>query len=160
MAARDYVRLVMLGVSSVADISVPQTLLRPASQAVRRFADPSWRDEGQGHMGDRLHELLAADAPGSDAQLAFTQALAGVAVSDGHLNFLASLLDGTTTLDGLTIDTELRWTLLHRLVSRGRAGAAEIDAGLGRDATDAGERRGGPGPARRPRPSTRRQPPG
>jgi aminopeptidase N len=40
MAARDYVRLVMSGVSSVADISVVQTLLRQASQAVRRFADP------------------------------------------------------------------------------------------------------------------------
>src|SRR6202012_6233133 len=122
MAARDCWRLVMLGVSSVADISVTQTLLRQASQAVRRFADPSWRDEGLAYMGDRLHELLSTAAPGSDAQLAYTQALAGVAVSDGHLDFLASLLDGTTTLDGLTIDTELPWTLLHRLVLPGRGG--------------------------------------
>jgi aminopeptidase N len=140
MAARDYVRLVMLGVGSVADISVAQTLLRQAAQAVRRFADPSWRDEGLAYMGDALHELLTAAAPGSDAQLAYTQALAGVATSDGHLNLLGSLLDGSTTLDGLTIDTDLRWTLLHRLVSRGRAGSAEIDAELARDATDAGER--------------------
>jgi aminopeptidase N len=43
MATRDYVQLVMLGVSSVADISVVQTLLR-RPQAVRRFADPGWRD--------------------------------------------------------------------------------------------------------------------
>ena len=43
MAARDYVRLVLLGVDSVADISVVQTLLRQAAQAVRRFAEPSWR---------------------------------------------------------------------------------------------------------------------
>jgi aminopeptidase N len=141
MAARDYVRLVMLGVDSVSDISVTQTLLRQASQAVRRFADPSWRDEGLTYMGDALHELLIAAAPGSDAQLAYTQALVGVARTDGQLNLLASLLDGTTTLEGLTIDTELRWTLLHRLVSRGRAGQAEIDAELARDATDAGERR-------------------
>jgi aminopeptidase N len=141
MAARDYVRLVLLGVSSVTDISVSQTLLRQAAQAIRRFADPSWRDEGLEYMGDALHDLLTAAAPGSDAQLAYTQALASVAVSSGHLNLLVSLLDGVTTLEGLTIDTDLRWTLLHRLVSRGRAGSAEIDAELARDATDAGERR-------------------
>ncbi len=46
MAARDYVRLVLLGVDSVTDISVTQTLLRQAAQAVRRFADPSWREKG------------------------------------------------------------------------------------------------------------------
>jgi aminopeptidase N len=157
MAARDYVRLVMLGVDSVADISVTQTLLRQASQAVRRFADPSWRDEGLAYMGDALHELLTAATPGSDAQLAYTQALAGVASSDGHLNLLASLLDGTTTLDGLAIDTDLRWTLLHRLVSRGRAGTAEIDAELARDATDAGERHAAAARAALPDPASKQR---
>ena len=38
------------------------------------------------------------------------------------------------------MDTELRWRLLQRLVSRGAAGPHEIDAELERDATDAGER--------------------
>ena len=140
MAARDYVRLVMLGVDSVADISVAQTLLRQASQAVRRFAEPSWAVTGLALMADRLHELLIAAAPGSDAQLAYTQALAGITLSDRHLALLAGLLDGTVTFEGLTVDTDLRWTLLYRLVSRGCAGDAEIDAELARDATDAGER--------------------
>ncbi|HWG12667.1 MAG TPA: aminopeptidase N [Streptosporangiaceae bacterium] len=157
MAARDYVRLVMLGVSSVNDISVSQTLLRQAAQAVRRFADPSWRDEGLAYMGDTLHDLLTAAAAGSDAQLAYIQALASVAVSDGHLNLLASLLDGTTTLDGLIIDTDLRWTLLHRLVSRGRAGTTEIDAELARDATDAGERRAAAARAAVPDPASKQR---
>jgi aminopeptidase N len=47
-------------------------------------------------------------------------------------------------LDGLTVDTDLRWALLWRLVSRGGGprnfGLAEIDAELARDSTDAGER--------------------
>jgi len=42
------------------------------------------------------------------------------------------------------VDTDLRWALLVRLVSRGGGprnfGLAEIDAELARDATDAGER--------------------
>ena len=44
-------------------------------------------------------------------------------------------------MDGLVVDTELRWRLLHRLVSQGAAGSAQIDAELRRDPTDAGERR-------------------
>jgi aminopeptidase N len=141
MAARDYVRLVMLGVGSVTDISVAQTLLRQASLAVRRYADPAWRDEGLEYMGDALHDLLFGAGPGSDAQLAYAQALTGVARTDRHLSVVAGLLDGTVTLDGLAVDTDLRWTLLHRLVSQGRAGLEQIDAELARDATDAGERR-------------------
>ena len=38
------------------------------------------------------------------------------------------------------MDTELRWALLERLAATGRAGDAEIDAELERDATDAGRR--------------------
>ena len=140
MAARDYVQLVMTGVSSVADISVVQTLLRQAGQAVRRFADPGWRETGLALMAGSLRELIPAAAAGSDEQLAYVRAFAGVAASDDDLAFLAGLLDGSVRLDGLTVDTDLRWALLLRLVSRGRAGTAEIETELARDATDAGER--------------------
>ena len=157
MAARDYVRLVMLGVGSVTDISVAQTLLRQASQAVRRFADPAWRDEGLEYMGDALHDLLLGAEPGSDFQLAYTQALNGVAVADRHLDVVAGLLDGTLTLEGLAVDTDLRWTLLHRLVSQGRAGAEQIDAELARDATDAGQRRAAAARAALPDPEDKRR---
>jgi aminopeptidase N len=140
MAARDYVRLVLSGVPSVADISVVQTLLRQAGQAVRRFADPGWRREGMELMARALRGLLDQAAPGSDHQLAYVRAFAGVATADDDLAVLAGLLDGSVTLDGLIVDTELRWALLGRLVSRGYLGRAAIDAELARDATDAGER--------------------
>jgi aminopeptidase N len=142
MAARDYVQLVMLGISSVADISVVQTLLRQAGQAVRRFADPGWRETGLTLMADALRGLLHAARPGSDAQLAYVRAFTGVAEGDNDLALLAGLLDGSVVLDGLTVDTELRWALLGRLVSRGFRGfgPGEINAELARDATDAGER--------------------
>jgi aminopeptidase N len=141
MAARDYVRLVLAGITSVTDISVVQTLLRQAAQAARRFADPSWQETGLTLMAVGLRDLLAAAPAGSDEQLAYVRAFAGVATSDGDLVMLASLLDGSLQLDGLSVDTDLRWALLGRLVSRGAGfGPAEIDAELARDATDAGER--------------------
>ncbi|HEY6310863.1 MAG TPA: aminopeptidase N [Streptosporangiaceae bacterium] len=144
MAARDYVRLVMSGVSSVADISVVQTLLRQASQAVRRFADPGWQATGLALMADTLRDLLFAAEPGSDAQLSYVRAFVGVATSDEDLALLTGLIDGSVRLDGLSVDTDLRWALLVRLVSRGGGprnfGVPEIEAELERDATDAGER--------------------
>jgi aminopeptidase N len=140
MAARDYVRLVLSGISSVADISVVQTLLRQASQAVRRFADPGWRESGLALLASTLRGLLHEAPPGSDTQLAYVRAFAGVAVTADDSALLAGLLDGSVVLDGLNVDTDLRWSLLWRLVSRGVAGQDEIDAELARDATDAGER--------------------
>ena len=91
-------------------------------------------------MASTLRALLREAPAGSDAQLAYVRSFAGVAVAPDDLALLAGLLDGSVVLDGLTVDTDLRWSLLGRLVSRGAAGPQEIDAELARDATDAGER--------------------
>jgi aminopeptidase N len=107
---------------------------------VRRFADPGWRETGLALMASTLRDLLRDAPAGSDTQLAYIRAFAGVATSAADLALLAGLLDGSEVLDGLTVDTDLRWSLLWRLVSRGTSGTDEIDAELARDATDAGER--------------------
>ncbi len=140
MAARDYVRLVLSAVDAIGDISVVQSVLRYATTATRRYADPSWRNAGLERIADALRDLLQRAEPGSDYQLAYAQAFIGVATARDDLALLAGLLDGSRSIDGLAVDTELRWHLLHRLVSRGAAGPAEIDAELARDATDAGAR--------------------
>ena len=140
MAARDYVRLVLGGVDSVRDISVVQTLLRQATVAARQYADPAWRAEGLAFIASSLRSLLAVAPAGSDHQLAYARAFASVATSSEDLEFLAGLLDGAVELEGLAVDTDLRWALLRRLVSRGVRGEDAIDAELSRDATDAGER--------------------
>jgi aminopeptidase N len=141
LAARDYIQLVLSGVESAGDISVAQTLLRQAGGALRHYADPAWRPAGLELAGGALRSALEGAEPGSDAQLAYVQALIGVAFSPADLELLAGLLDSSVVIDGLAVDTELRWRLLHRLVGRGAAGPAEIDAELTRDPTDAGERR-------------------
>jgi aminopeptidase N len=141
LPARDYVRLVTAGVDHADDISVVQTLLRQASSALRRFTDPAWRPAGGELATSVLLGLAERAKAGSDRQLAYLQAFAGLATQPSDLALLAGLLDGSAHMDGLVVDTELRWRLLHRLVSRGAAGTAEIEAELRRDPTDAGERR-------------------
>ncbi|SPT49331.1 aminopeptidase N [Actinomadura madurae] len=140
MATRDYVRLVAKGIRGVTDISVTQTLLRQARTAVQQYADPAWRTEGLALLADTLWDLAREAEPGSDLQLAYTQAFTASAGTDEHLAFVRDLLDGSQVLDGLTVDTDLRWALLRRLVVTGKAGEAEIDAELERDRTAAGER--------------------
>jgi aminopeptidase N len=140
MPARDYLSLVCAGADSIADISVLQPVLQQAASGIRVYGDPAWRPTGLATFAAALRGLLDNAEPGSDKQLAYASSFAGVATSDEDLALLAGLLDGSAAIDGLAVDTELRWQLLHRLVSRGRAGQAEIDAELDRDLTDAGHR--------------------
>jgi aminopeptidase N len=107
---------------------------------LRRYTDPAWREEGLRAAAESLRGLLTAAEPGSDAQLAYAQVFAGVAVTGSDLGLLAGLLDGSADMPGLAVDTELRWALLHRLVARGAAGEPDIERELARDSTDAGER--------------------
>jgi len=140
MRARDFVALVQSGAPSIRQVAVLERVLDQARMAIRRFGDDGWRRDGLAQFDATLRGWLLDAAPGSDHQLAFAEALADVAVTPASLDLLAGLLAGSASLAGLAVDTELRWKLLHRLVSRGQAGPEQVDAELGRDRTDAGER--------------------
>ena len=140
LAARDYVALVLSGLGSVTDIATLQTILRQVVAAVRRFADPHWRAEGLARLAEAFRRLALNAEPGSDRQLAFAMSFTSVATSPDDLGLLTGLLDGSITVEGLNVDTDLRWLMLRRLVSRGVADLDAIDAEHDRDKTDAGAR--------------------
>ncbi|MFF4992261.1 aminopeptidase N [Streptosporangium saharense] len=140
MSTRDYVALVNSGIESIKDITVAQTVLRQARLAVQQYADPAWRQEGLASLAARLRSLVASAEPGSDHQLAYVNALSAVASAEEDLAFLKGLLDGSATLEGLTVDADLRWTLVQALVSAGVLGEEDIAQELLRDATATGER--------------------
>jgi aminopeptidase N len=104
------------------------------------YADPAWAPTGRAALAATAHEAALAAEPGSDFQLAWVRALASLASTDDQLALLSGLLDGTASVPGLAVDTELRWALLHRLVVLGGADVEAIDAELERDATAAGQR--------------------
>ncbi|MQA86651.1 MAG: aminopeptidase N [Streptosporangiales bacterium] len=155
MPARDYVRLVLSGIRGVSDITVLQTLLRQARMVLYNYADPAWRETGTRQLADALQEMLGAAEPGSDRQLAFAQAFIEVAVSPQQLELLRGLLDGSADIEGLLVDTELRWALLRRLVARGVADEPDIETEFARDRTAIGERYAATCRALRPTPEAK-----
>jgi aminopeptidase N len=140
LATRDYLELVLSGIGKETDIGVVQSLHRQVRTALNLYADPDWRETGLDRWARAAHEHLRAAAPGSDHQLAWARAFADAARTPAQLDLLAALLDGSVGIEGLTVDTELRWTLLHRLATAGRADDRAIDAELALDPTAAGER--------------------
>ncbi|PBC77357.1 aminopeptidase N [Streptomyces sp. TLI_235] len=139
LATRDYLSLALSGLQRESDIGVVQSVQRQVKLALEMYADPAWREEGLQRWAAAAEERLRAAAPGSDHQLAWARALAAAARTDAQLGLLAGLLDGSETIEGLAVDTELRWSLLARLVATGRADDKAVDEELVRDNTSSGQ---------------------
>jgi aminopeptidase N len=140
LAARDYLALVLAGLPTERDINLVTQTLRQASSTLVSYADPEWAPTGWAELGRTARTALHAAEPRSGLQLAWARAYASAARSDDDLSVLRGWLDGVDVPDGLTIDTELRWSVLASLVANAAAGVEEIDAELAHDRTASGER--------------------
>ncbi|GAA2994524.1 aminopeptidase N [Actinokineospora diospyrosa] len=140
LKARDFLTLVCHGLDAETEVGVVQRLLLQAQTAITSYADPDFAPTGWQRFTDRVLELALAAQPGSDHQLALVNALTGSVLDEAKLGVLRGWLDGSAELEGLQVDTDLRWRLLHALVAHGAAGDDEIDAELKRDSTAAGQR--------------------
>jgi aminopeptidase N len=118
-----------------------QRLLLQAQTALASYAEPTWAvEQGWPSFVATLLDLVRRAEPGSDHQLALVNALAGSVLTPEALQAITGWREGTAPLEGLTVDTDLRWRLLHALVAHGAAGAGEIEGELARDNTATGLR--------------------
>jgi aminopeptidase N len=140
LAARDYVALVRHGLPAERDINLTTATLRQAASTLTMYADPRWAPTGWAGLAETARTSLYAAEPGSGFQLAWARAFVGAARSDADLALLRGWLEGTAVPAGLTIDTELRWSLLEALAAMGAATEEEIEAELSGDRTASGER--------------------
>ncbi|MCH0541185.1 aminopeptidase N [Streptomyces sp. MUM 203J] len=150
LATRAYLDLVLSGIAKESDIGVVQSLHRQVKLALDLYAAPDWRPVGLARWTEAALEHLRGAEPGSDHQLAWARAFAATARTDQELDLLAALLDGSVSVDGLVVDTELRWAFVERLAATGRLGADGIHAEHERDRTAAGERHAATAMAARP----------
>ncbi|RSN09129.1 aminopeptidase N [Streptomyces sp. WAC 01325] len=150
LATRDYLSLVLSGIGKESDIGVVQSLQRQVKLAIELYAAPATREALLTRWTDATLAHLRAAEPGSDHQLAWARAFAAAARTPEQLDLLDALLDGSQTIEGLAVDTELRWAFVQRLAAVGRFDEAEIAGEYERDRTAAGERHAATARAGRP----------
>jgi aminopeptidase N len=150
MPAADYVRLVLQNVGSETDAFGMRAIPAYAGLAVNLYSTPEKRPELRATWEAGLRDLLHAAEPGSNAQLILARLYAGSLVSDAGRSEVTGLLDGSVTIAGLDIDTDLRWMLLVGLATAGAADDARIDEELARDQTISGQENAAAARASRP----------
>jgi aminopeptidase N len=121
-------------------IGVLLNVLGNASTAVERYVPRTRRDTVRRGFLDAAAAQLEAAAPGSDQQLAWARNLAATSRYDaGRLDMLRGILDGSTVIDGLAVDAELRWNFWHALAAHGQASPEQLDRELAGDNTASGK---------------------
>ena len=146
----DFLALVLSGIGQESDIGVVQGVLRQLKSAIDQFAAPANRSGYLEQLANGVLGFAQDSEPGSDHQLAFARVFNSCATTSAHLDIVAGLLDGSITWSGLKIDTDLRWSLLQRLVVTGRLAEEAIEAELRSDDTATGRRQAAVAFAARP----------
>jgi aminopeptidase N len=141
MSGRDFCDLVLNALPGECDSTLLRVLLAQLHNAAYLYIAPGHRDEALASVTARLRELATSAPPGSDSQLQLVSAFAGYAHSAPDMTWVRSLLEGSAVLNGLAMDTEMRWTLLTALATAGAAGESEIEAERLQDNTATGRER-------------------
>lgn len=145
LSGADFVSLVLAGVGTESDLTAVASLLRQGSSAINLYTPDTDRPALAERWESGLADLLDAAEPGSDHQLALARAYASAARGPERVQ---ALLDGS--LEGLDVDTDLRWTFVTALARLGVYGEPAIAAELERDNTISGRERAAAARAVRP----------
>jgi aminopeptidase N len=148
---RRYVALVLAHAPAEADDSTLQRLLGQAATAVDVYGNPANRVPARARLAEAARTGLVGAAEGTDRQLVWARHFLSVAESAEDLAYARSLLDGSEVVDGLAVDTDLRWQIVSTLACAGADDdGALIESELALDPTDIGERRAASARASRP----------
>jgi len=141
LAASHFLKAALQALDVEEHSSVIQGLLGRITTCLSAFLPPAVRRDLAPGTADRLLELARAAQAGSDKQLQLVRAVAAHAVTGEQLDVVAGFLEGTSALEGLDVDQDLRWDLLTGLVAAGRFGEERIHAEETRDRTTTGRER-------------------
>ena len=139
-SARDFVKLVLSHIENETESTTMMTLLRQLLTVANMYVAIEHRTKVQLEVSDGLWKLAQNAQAGSDAQLQFTKFFAQFARSNQQLQIIEGLLNGKESLDGLEIDTDLRWELITSLAVGGKLSQDRIDAQLQQDNTANGQK--------------------
>jgi aminopeptidase N len=132
----ELVTLVLAALPVEPEVALVEDVLRMTQALVDRYPPPEKRPAALEMLAQAADRLLAAAEPGGSRQLAAVRGLISASVDVARLR---GWLAGEDVPAGVTIDDDLRWLILYRLVVLGAAGLQEIEATLAADLSAAGE---------------------
>ena len=127
LPSRDYIDLVLAGLSVETDMAATSTLLNQARTAASAYTAPELRDDLNRHLVAGLARLLRDSESGSDKQVLLAKALIASANSDEAVTLIGGWLAGEEVPAGLKIDTAMRWAIVKSLASLGKISADDIE---------------------------------
>ncbi|WP_291380735.1 aminopeptidase N [Demequina sp.] len=141
LPARHYIDAVLAALPVIANSEVAEAHARTMVIALTRYVPPAQAAAATEAAAESLWATADAAASGSDLQLQALKAYARLATTPAQAARLGALLDGSDTLPGVEVDTDLAWDLLAGMAACGVAGAAEIEQRLALDPGAIGRRR-------------------
>jgi aminopeptidase N len=159
LPARRFVELALAAVDAETESSALSSLMSQVTGAVRLYTSEERRVATGDRVAEAWWDLAGRAEPGSDVQLQAVRGFLGFARTPDHLTTVRGLLDGQVRLDGLVIDTDMRWDLVSAIAGADADGSADaealIAAELDRDSTAAGQRAAAAARAGRPVPEAK-----
>ena len=150
MGARSFIDLVLGTIPGESDSTLLRTLLLQLQTALFSYVTPREREATRVAVRDTLWRLAEKAHPGSDAQLQLVTAACQSTAEGDNTSYAAGLRDGSEILPGLTVDFEMRWTLLTAMAAAGNASADDIRDEREREDTATGRERAARALAARP----------
>jgi aminopeptidase N len=134
-----YLRVVREHAPAESDSGLLASVLANARFAIEHYVPLRDRDEQRSRWLDASWERLFA-SPSAGERLTWARAVAAAAtVDDGRAAGIRALLNGTVPPpEGLSVDPDLRWSLLTALAATGHADDAALEDELGHDDTATG----------------------
>ncbi|MFD0559977.1 aminopeptidase N [Stackebrandtia endophytica] len=140
LSVDEYLDILAAVLPSEPSVAAVGLQLRHAKGFVDTYLSPEARPDGV----RRLHEIASIMRRGAVAgdgiQLSALRYEVATASSPDEIAWVAGLLADENVPEGITMDAELRWDCLLRLVVLGAAGESDIDAELERDASSEGHK--------------------
>ncbi len=137
LSASDYINIALNTLQGETDISMITATFAQIDTAIWAYVAPKNREAIRLAVANATEALLDGAKPGSDSQLQYARAFANSAVTPAQFDRLKAMLDGS--VNGLTMDADLRWYIFLCGVKRGIFGPTEIAAEADRDKTAHGK---------------------
>ncbi len=133
ISTTEYVDIALAGLAGETHISSITGAGSRISMTIEMYASPEHRPALKIRAADSLYTILVAAPAGSDKQLQLAKSFGSLANTPEQVKNLRAIFDGS--LDGLLLDTDLRWALGIALAQTGNFDANELQKLLDADNT-------------------------